>query len=98
MIRYVIVIRLVWTTPCDPRSAKVIVIKNAITMKINDQVYNHDQASVDDTICNQKGDCDRTSISRVCHVSTRPLPSGENDMSCDDYGMMSGIGLFGLIG
>ena len=98
MIRYVIVIRLVWTTPCDPRSAKVIVIKNAITMKINDQVCSHDQASVDDTICNKKGECDWTSISRVCHVSTRSLPSGENDMSCDVYGMMSGIGLFGLIG
>ena len=72
-------------------------IKNAITMKSNDQVCSHDQASVDYTECNQKGDCDRTSISRVCHVSTRSLPSGENDTSCDDYGMMSGIGLFGLI-
>ena len=77
VIRYVIVIRSVWAIPCDPRLAKVIAIKNAITMKINDQVRNHDQASVDDTICNQKGDCDRTSIARVCHVSTRPLPSGE---------------------
>ena len=85
-------------TPCDPRSAKVIVIRNVITMKINDQVCSHDQASVNDTIYNQKGDCNQTSISRVCHVSTRLLPSGENDTSCDDYGMMSRIGLFGLIG
>ena len=48
-------------------------------MKINDQLYNHDQASVDDMICNQKGDCYRTSISRVCHVSKRLIPSGETN-------------------
>ena len=84
-------------TPCDPRSAKLIVIKNAITMKINDQVRSHDQASVDDTICNQKGESDRTNIPRVCHVSTRSLLYGENDTSCDDYGKISGIWLFGLI-
>ena len=73
-------------------------IKNAITMKINEQVCSYDQDSVDGTICNQKVDCDWTSISRVCHLSTRSLPSGENDTSCDDYSMMSGIGLFGLVG
>ena len=70
----VIVIRLVCTTLCDPRSEKVIAIwdairdaiaiKNAITEKINDQVCNHDQASVEDTICTKKA----TAIGPVYHV------------------------------
>ena len=57
----------------------------AIEIVTGDQVWyrdcdrRSDMCGLHYTICDQKCDCDRTSISGVCHKSTSARPSGESD-------------------